>query len=120
VKLLKILLAIVDIGYVGYSCFGAIQAYLELNNVMEETVLGPTILKPDRPNLLALDKLERGGRLRDSILKGAAKAGILLDDRKVVVSEDEHVIRVVYSYPVYSLWGEPLVSIPMWLERVIR
>lgn len=119
-KLLKILLAIVVIGYAGYSTFGAIQAYLELNSVIEEILLGPTILKPNRPDLLAIDRRERGARLQDAILKGAAKAGVRLDDRKVTVSEEEHMIRVVYSYPVYSLWGEPIVSIPMWLERSIR
>lgn len=102
----------IGVAYAFYSGAVAVSQYMQVKDVVEEAVL----------TRARLDKHERTSRVRDDILKKAPAAGVTLDERNVLVSEENRVLRVLirWSYPVVVYKDDPLVSIPISYDKTFR
>ncbi len=106
------LLVAIGIVYALYSGAVAVRQYMEVMDVVEESV----------QLRMRLDKYERPGRVKDDILRKAPAAGLTLDEREVVVTEEDRTLRVLirWSYPVVIYKGEAVLSIPIAYDRSFR
>jgi len=91
-----------------YEGFMTIWSYMEISNVVERAADGTSRMAEDR-----------GPRVKQLVLAGAAESGLALDDRLVTVTEQNHqvTVRVRWRYPVVVWGGEPVVEVPLSLER---
>jgi len=99
------LLMIVAIFHGFYSVSMAVSSYFSLYDAVDRAVA------------------ERGNSgviaVREAILRRAAASGVALDDRKLIVEDRGRLVtvHVRWSYPVLTLQNEPVVSIPLSIDR---
>jgi hypothetical protein len=95
--------------YVFYSGAMAAYSYLQVNDIVTETVGMRS----------KLDRFERAPRVRDDILKRAPEAGLTLDERDVFVGEEDRTLRVLlrWSHPVIIYQGDAILAIPMSYDK---
>jgi hypothetical protein len=92
-----------------YSGAVAVYEYMQVKDVVEESV-------QERSRL---DRYERPGRVKDDILRKSSAAGINLEERDVMVTEENSVLRVLirWTRPVIVYNNEAYVSIPISYDR---
>ncbi len=91
-----------------YSVSMAVSSYFTLSGIVDKA---------------AEEHGKRGTVLvREAILRGAAESGVEVDDRNVVVSREDRQleVRLKWSYPVLAIHGDPVLLIPMSIERTYR
>jgi hypothetical protein len=103
------ILIIIGIIYGIYSGAMAAWSYFEISNVVEEVV--PRELPKASESWARSD---RGGLIREAVLKGATQAGITLDPAGVRVTEEEGSlwVRITYAYP-FARIGTRQFTIPI-------
>lgn len=103
------LLVAVGIVYAFYSGAVAVWQYLEIKGIVEESVA----------ERAKVDRQERAARVRDDILKRASASGVTLDERDVLVTEEERTLRVLirWSHPVIVYKGDAVLSIPLAFDK---
>ncbi len=91
-----------------YEGFMTIWSYMEMTSVVERAADMTSHMTDDRP-----------GHVKQLVLSGAAESGLTLDDRLVTVTERDHVItvQVRWRYPVVVWNGEPVLAVPLSVER---
>jgi len=69
-----------------------------------------------------LDKFERSERVRDDILKKTPAVGVTLDERDVLVTEENRILRVLirWSYRFLVFRGDALISIPISYDKAFE
>lgn len=91
--------------YTFYTGAMAAWSYFRMSDVVEQ----------------ALQDQARAGALpvRGAVLRRAAEAGVPIDDRHVVVLEEEGTLRVLvrWRWPVISYGGDEVLALPLSLER---
>ncbi len=99
------LLVGVGLVYGFYSAAVAAYQYMQVGNVVEESVL-------DR---VRLEAYERTVRVKDDILRKSASAGIMLNERDVLVTDEDRSLHVVvrWSYPVIVYRNDTILSVPI-------
>ena len=105
------LLVAVGLAYAFYSGAVAAYQYMQVTDLVEESVL-------DRARL---DPSERAGRMKEDILKKAAAAGIVLDERDVLVTDEDRKVRVIirWSYPVIVYKNDTILAVPISYDRTL-
>ena len=108
------------VGYVAFVIVGAVSNYFDMVALVE----GATrkVVEAERWTLLRQPDAPVGAHaeeVRDAILRGAERSGLVIDDRKVVVSQAGETLRisVSWSYPMVAVGGETIVGIPLSLDR---
>lgn len=88
-----------------YSVAVALSSYFAVSDVVDQAVAdhgrgGPAVV-------------------RDAVLRGVARAGVEVDDRQITVTQENRTldVQVKWSYPVITLRGDPVLVIPISLER---
>jgi hypothetical protein len=103
------LLVAIGIVYAFYSGAVAVYQYVQVKDVVEESVR-------EREKL---DRYERPLIVKDDILRKAPAAGVTLAERDVLVTEEDRILRVLirWSYPVIIYKGEAVLSIPIAYDK---
>lgn len=98
--------------YAFYSGAIAVYQYLQLKDVVEESVL----------ERWKLDKFERAARVKQDILRKAPETGVTLNAQNVLVTDEERNLRVLlrWSYPVVVYRDRAYVSIPIAYDKVFE
>ena len=105
------------VGYVAFVIVAAVSSYFEMvalvEGAVQKVVEAELLRQPDAPVGAHAEEL------RDAILRGAERTGLVIDDRKVVVSQAGKTLRVSvsWSYPVVAVGGETIVGLPLALDR---
>jgi hypothetical protein len=106
-KLASALLVAIGFVYAFYTGSLAAWSYFEMSDVVEK----------------ALEENARAGAapLREAIVKAATDAGVRVEERQVVVAEEERLVRVRvrWTWPVMNYGGEDVLTVPLWLERAV-
>lgn len=110
-KVLGTLLFVIALGYACYAGFVAISDYIVVAKAIDEALQSRPTSRWDDPT----------DSIRTAVLHAARDAGIPLEDRDVVISDREQVLKVLISWahPVLVVGGSPVVSVPVWLERSV-
>lgn len=108
------------VGYVAFVIVAAVSSYFDMVTLVEGGAR--KVLEAERWTVLRQADAPVGARaaeVRDAILRGAEQSGLVIDDRKVVVSEADDTLRVSvsWSYPMVAVGGETIVAIPLALHR---
>lgn len=105
-RLLFGLLLVVAFFHGFYSVSMAVSSYFSLYDAVDRAVSDH-----GRSGMTAV--------VRDGILRRALAAGVTLDDRRLLVEEDGRVlmVRIRWSYPVLTVQGEPVLVIPLAVDR---
>jgi len=118
--LLRVVVWAALVGYVAFVIVAAVSNYFDMVALVE----GATrkVVEAERWTLLRQPDTPVGAHaeeVRDAILRGAERSGLVIDDRKVVVSQAGETLRisVSWSYPMVAVWGETIVGIPLALDR---
>jgi hypothetical protein len=95
--------------YVFYSGAIAAYQYVQVKDVVEESVLERS----------KLDKYDRATRVKQDILRKLPAAGVTLGEGNVLVSEEERSLRVLirWSYPVVVYQDHAYLSIPISYDK---
>ena len=111
-KIVFWLFVAIGFAYAFYSGAVAVSQYMQVKDVVEESVLAGS----------KLDRHERPGRVRDEILRKTPATGVTLDARNVLVTEENRALRVLirWSYPVVVYKDDPLVSIPISYDKTFQ
>jgi len=108
------------VGYTGFVIVAAVSNYFDMVALVEGAAR--KVVEAERWTLLRQPGAPVGAHaeeVRDAILRGAERSGLVIDDRKVVVSEAGQTLRVSvsWSYPMVAVGGETVVAIPLALHR---
>ncbi len=108
------------VGYVAFVIVAVVSSYFDMVALVEGAAR--KVLEAERWTVLRQADAPVGARaaeVRDAILRGAERSGLVIDDRKVVVSEADDTLRVSvsWSYPMVAVGGETIVAIPLALHR---
>ena len=107
-------------GYIAFVIVSAVSNYFDMVALVEGAV--QKVVEAERWTLLRQPDAAVGAHaeeVRDAILRGAERSGLVIDDRKMVVSQAGETLRVSvsWSYPVVAVGGETIVGIPLALDR---
>jgi hypothetical protein len=107
VKTLAGLLVAIGFFYAAYSGFVVLRSYLEISSVVDGALIAHA---RDGP-----------AAIKTAILDGAGRAGIGLDARQVgVAAQGPRIhVHVRWSHPVLSAGGDPVLAIPLSVQRVV-
>jgi hypothetical protein len=96
--------------YVFYSGALAVYQYLQMKDVVEESV----------QEGWRLDKFDRSARVKQDILRKAPETGVALDAQNVLVTDEERNLHVLirWSHPVVVYRHQAYVSIPISYDKV--
>lgn len=105
-RLILGLLMVVGFFHGFYSVSMAVSSYFSLYDAVDRAVA-----EHGRTGMTAV--------VRDGVLRRASAAGVTLDDRRLFVEEDGRVlvVRIRWSYPVLTIQGEPVLVIPLAIDR---
>jgi len=108
------------VGYVAFVIVAAVSNYFDMVALVEGAAR--KMVEAERWTLLRQPDAPVGAHaeeVRDAILRGAERSGLVIDDRKVVVSQAGETLRisVSWSYPMVAVGGETIVGIPLALDR---
>ena len=108
------------VGYVAFVIVAAVSNYFDMVALVEGAAR--KVVEAERWTLLRQPDAPVGAHaeeVRDAILRGAERSGLVIDDRKVVVSQAGETLRVSvsWSYPMVAVGGETIVGIPLALDR---
>ena len=108
-RLLRWLIGFTVLAYAAYTGFLAFADYAKVATVAQNALA-------NQPRERWAD---RGGSVHDAVVRDARTAGIPLDDRDVVVTEADRLLRVRagWSHAMLIVRGQILFFIPIWLER---
>lgn len=107
-------------GYLVFVIVAVVSNYLDMVALVEGAAR--KVVEAERSTLLGQPGTPVGAHaeeVRDAILRGAERSGLVVDDRKVLVSQAGETLRisVSWSYPVVAVGGETIVGIPLALDR---
>lgn len=107
-RMLGWLLVALAFFYAVYAGFMTIWSYMEVASAVERAAETTARMTEDR-----------AVRVKNIILAGARESGIALDDRLVSVTDRDRTIhvQVKWQYPAIAWQGEPVVAVPLSLER---
>ena len=108
------------VAYVAFVIVAAVSNYFDMVALVEGAAR--KVVEAERWTLLRQPDAPVGAHaeeVRDAILRGAERSGLVIDDRKVVVSQTGQTLRisVSWSYPMVAVGGETIVGIPLALDR---
>ena len=108
------------VGYVAFVIVSAVSNYFDMVALVEGTL--QKAVQAERWELLRqahAPEGERAEEVRDAILRGAERSGLVVDERKVVVSQAGGALRVSlnWTYQVVAIRGETIIGIPLVLDR---
>jgi hypothetical protein len=103
------LLVGIGVVYLFYSAVVAGYSYLQVNDIVTESVGARS----------KLDRFERALRVKDDILKKTLEAGLTLDERAVVVTEEDRTVhvRIRWSQPLIIYRGDLIFGIPISYDK---
>ena len=103
------LLGLTAFAYAAYTGFLAFADYTKVATVMTNAL-------NSQPKERWTD---RAGVVHDAVVRDARVAGIPLEDKDVVVTEADRLLRVRagWSHAMLVVRGEVAISVPVWLER---
>jgi hypothetical protein len=118
--LLRVVVWAALVGYVAFVIVAAVSNYFDMVALVEGAAR--KVVEAERWTLLRQPGVPVGAHaeeVRDAILRGAERSGLVIDDRKVVVSQAGETLRVSvsWSYPMVAVGGETIVGIPLALDR---
>ena len=118
--LLRVVVWAALVGYTGFVIVAAVSNYFDMVALVEGAAR--KVVEAERWTLLRQPGAPVGAHaeeVRDAILRGAERSGLVIDDRKVVVSQAGETLRVSvsWSYPMVAVGGETIVGIPLALDR---
>jgi len=119
-KVLFTLLVVVGLGYAAYSGILAVGTYLEVSQIVDDTVLDlkPGLLDNVR-QALGTDRSSVSSKLRETILARTTKAQLPIGAEDVTVDEMEQrlQIQVRWTQPVITYQNEVIFSMPLSITR---
>ncbi len=103
------LLVAIGIVYAFYSGAVAVWQYFEIKGIVEDSVA----------ERAKVDPYDRPGRVKEDILRKAPQSGVVLDEREVIVTEENRTLRVLirWSSPVIVYKGDAVLSIPLAYDK---
>ncbi len=101
-------LVAVAICWVAYGIMMSAWQYFEVGGVVDEALRSRNVAD-----------IGTARTVKDRILKGSAESGIPLEEREVNVTLDNQTysVNVVWSFPVLIYQGQPVLRIPLSLNR---
>jgi hypothetical protein len=98
--------------YAFYSGAIAVYQYLQMKDVVEESV----------QERWKLDKFDRAARVKQDILRKAPETGVTLAEQSVLVTDEERNLHVLirWSYPVVVYKHHAYASIPISYDKVFE
>jgi len=95
--------------YGAYSAMMAGWSYFQINDVVEQAAREKQGGKQD----------ERVRQVREDIVKGAARSGLVIDEQAVDVQPSDRglAVKVRWTYPVIVYNNETILSIPLSVDR---
>lgn len=111
-RLIGWFLLVAALTYGTYAGFAALSEYSQVS-----TVVGLAI--ESRP--VKGRWVDRPRDIQQSVLQSARERGVPLGEGDVIVSDLDRVlkVRVRWSHPVLVVGGEPVIAIPLWVERSV-
>ena len=100
-------LVIIGLGYVAYGGMLAGWSWLVVANAVDEDVSREAAQGAAGPDL------------KDKVLRATDEAGVSIDERGVLVTQDDGrlAVQVFWTVPFLMVRGEPVISVPLSVER---
>ena len=108
-RLIWWLVGLTAFAYAAYTAFLGFADYAKVSTVIQNALA-------NQPKERWVD---RAGTVHDTIVRDARIAGIPLEDKDVVVTETDRLLRVRagWSHAMMIVRGQVLFWVPIWLER---
>jgi hypothetical protein len=119
VKLLVTLLVIVAVVYGVYGFTMAAYGWFQMASIVDE-VTKEELAKPGGGGFsAAFEGRDRGGRIREKILKGAKEASVDLRPEQLSINVVDGMldVRLAWDAPMIRYQGTSYLDIPMTLQR---
>src|SRR6266850_2939183 len=100
-------LVIVALCYGAYSGMMAAWSWIAVNNAVDEIV--------SKQGVETIPAAE----LKTKVLNASSEAGVALDERSVSITQQGRAVQieVVWTIPVISMKGEPVLAVPLAVRR---
>jgi hypothetical protein len=110
---------LVVLGYAAYGLFSAGAVYFQMRTVIDQAFEDATVRQQRSGAMPESATPEYVTDVRASIILGAQRAGLPVDPHNLNVAPDKVTIRVSlhWSQPLFTYNGEPVVAVPLWIDR---
>jgi hypothetical protein len=100
-------LVVLALGYAAYSGMIAAWSWIAVNNAIDEVI--------SREGIETASESE----IKARVLHSTTEAGVTLDERDIVVSRDNQVVKVeaMWTIPVIIVKGDPVLAVPLSVRR---
>jgi len=110
---------IVVLGYAGYGLVSAGSVYFQMRALTEQAFDDAASRQRRTGGAADAPTPEFLADVRSGILLGVQRAGLPLPPQNLNVVSERTAIRVSlhWSQPVVTYGGEPVISLPLWIDR---
>jgi len=104
-------LVLVALGYAAYAGMMSAWSYLQVAEVVDQAVSNPPAGSATDATLL-----------RRAVLTRASEAGLVLDERNVVVADVDRglEVQVAWTHPVIVVNGDTVLAVPLSHSRLME
>lgn len=123
-RLRTLLLWLIVLGvlaWLGYTIVYVSSSYIEVGGLVDRSV-NDAIQRRKAAVAAAVPDRDFATHVRSGVVTGAKRAGIVLEDDGVQITEGHEGVRITvqWSFPAITYGGQTVISIPISLTRIVN